>query len=334
MTQLYPLLMSPAFDPRPWGTLDLSPIYPNQKFNEKIGEAWLTGDNCVVMNGPFASRRPLADLSKEFGAALIGTAARDPHRFPLLLKFLFPAEKLSVQVHPDDATAQSFGEPWGKTECWYVAHARPGSQVALGLKPGVTRAQFKQAIHEGRAEDLLNWINVYQGEMIYVAGGTVHTLGPGMVMVETQQQSDTTYRLYDYGRARPLHLERGLVSVKEQVASGKVIRPAPVSLGNSGNRRSSMIAAPYFAVDLFELKGAQEFVTTDESGKSSTQILVALEGCGIVEAHGLAPVTLAKGDGVVIPASLTAFSIRPQWAVEFLKAYVPGTEVPEPATRR
>jgi len=332
MTQLYPLLMSPAFDPRPWGTLDLSAIYPNHKFNERIGEAWLTGDDCIVANGPLA-KRSLADLSKEFGAELVGTAARDPRRFPLLLKFLFPEEKLSVQVHPDDETAQRFGEPWGKTECWYVAHAKPGAQIALGLKPGVTRAQFEQSIHDKRAEELLNWINVYQGEMIYVAGGTVHTLGPGSVIVETQQQSDTTYRLYDYGRPRPLHLERGLASVKERTASGKVIRPAPVAINGGKSRRSAMIAAPYFTVDLFELKDPHEFSTRDESGKTSVQILVAVEGCGVVEAQGRDPVTLAKGDAVVIPASLGSFSVRPQWSVEFLKASVPDGKVPEPATR-
>jgi len=342
MTQLYPFLMSPAFDPRPWGTLDLSAIYPNHKFNERIGEAWLTGDNCVVANGPLA-KRSLSDLSKEFRSELVGTAARDPQRFPLLLKFLFPEEKLSVQVHPDDETAQRFGEPWGKTECWYVAHAKPGSQIALGLKPGVTVAQFEQAIHDKRAEELLNWINVYQGEMIYVAGGTVHTLGPGAVIVETQQQSDTTYRLYDYGRPRPLHLEQGLGAVKERTASGKVIRPAPVASNGGKNRRSSMIAAPYFAVDLFELKAPEDFSTiasendefgkADESGKTSVQILVAVEGCGVVEAQGRAPVTLAKGEAVVIPAALQGFTVRPQWAIEFLKAYVPGAAVPEPATR-
>jgi len=332
MTQLYPFLMSPAFDPRPWGTLDLAPIYPNHKFHEKIGEAWLTGDNCVVANGPLA-KHPLADLSKEFGFELVGTAARDPRRFPLLLKFLFPEEKLSVQVHPDDATAQCFGELWGKTECWYVAHAKPGSQIALGLKPGVTVPQFEQAIQDKRAEELLNWINVYQGEMIYVAGGTVHTLGPGAVIVETQQQSDTTYRLYDYGRPRLLHLERGLASVKERTASGKVIRPAPVSIHGGKSRQSSMIAAPYFTVDLFELKEPQVFSTADISGKTSVQILVAVEGCGVVEAQGRDPVTLAKGDAVVIPAAVQGFMVRPQWAVEFLKAYVPGAEVPEPATR-
>lgn len=332
MTQLYPLLMSPAFDPRPWGTLDLSAIYPNHKFNERIGEAWLTGDNSVVTNGPLA-KRSLADLSKEFGSELVGTAARDPKRFPLLLKFLFPEEKLSVQVHPDDETAQRFGEPWGKTECWYVAHAKPGSQIALGLKAGVTVAQFEQSIHDKRAEDLLNWVNVYQGEMIYVAAGTVHTLGPGSVIVETQQQSDTTYRLYDYGRPRPLHLERGLASIKERTASGKVIRPAPVGINSGKNRRSSMIIAPYFTVDLFELKEPQEFSTAHGAGKTSVQILVAVEGCGVVEAQGRDPVTLAKGDAVVIPATLQGFMVRPQWAVEFLKASVPSGTVPEPATR-
>lgn len=332
MSQLYPFLMSPAFDPRPWGTLDLSPIYPNQRFNERIGEAWLTGDDCEVANGTLA-KHTLADLSKEFGRKLVGTAARNPERFPLLLKFLFPAEKLSVQVHPDDATAQRFGEPWGKTECWYVAHARPGSQIALGLKSGVTRAQFEQAIHENKAEDLLNWINVYQGEMIYVAGGTVHTLGAGAVIVETQQQSDTTYRLYDYGRPRPLHLERGLASLKERVASGKVIRPAPVKVDGGKNQYSSMIAAPYFIVDMFELKEPQEFLTRDASGKDSVQILVATEGCGIVEAQGRAPVTFAKGDAVVVPANIGEFAVRPQWAVEFLKACVPGSDLPEPKTR-
>jgi mannose-6-phosphate isomerase len=332
MTQLYPFLMSPMFDPRPWGTLDLSAIYPNVKFTERIGEAWLTGDSSVVTNGPLA-KRSLADLSKEFGAELVGTAARDPLRFPLLLKFLFPEEHLSVQVHPDDATAQHFGEPWGKTECWYVAHAKPGAKVALGLKPGVTVAQFEQSVQENRAEELLNWINVYQGEMIYVAGGTVHTLGPGAVIVETQQQSDTTYRLYDYGRPRPLHLERGLASVKERNASGKVIRPAPVSIDGDKSRQSSMIAAPYFSVDMFELKEPHVFSTTDRAGKTSVQILVAVEGCGVVEVQGRDPVTLAKGDAVVIPAVTQSFMVRPQWAVEFLKASVPSGIVAEPATR-
>jgi mannose-6-phosphate isomerase len=332
MIELYPLRMQPAFDPRPWGTTDLSPIYPDHKFDEKIGEAWLTGDHCKVANGPLAGRS-LAELSEQYGSQLVGEAARDAQRFPLLLKFLFPHEKLSVQVHPDDAQAQRTGQPWGKTECWYVAAAKPGAQVAMGLKPGVTRAALQRGIEEKRAEELLNWINIYPGEMIYVAGGTVHTLGPGSILVETQQQSDCTYRLYDYGRARELHLKEGLAAVKEKVASGKVVRPAPSQIGDTKNTLARMIRAPYFVVDQYELKEPQGFQSGDETGKSSVQILVAVEGCGIVEAPGMEPVTLAKGDAAVIPASVKAFGVRPQWGVNFLKAYVPGATLPEPETR-
>jgi mannose-6-phosphate isomerase len=332
MANLYPLLMQPGFDPRPWGTQDLSPIYPNHRFETKIGEAWLSGDDCKVANGPLKGKT-LAELSEQYQRELVGHAARDPKRFPLLLKFLFPHEKLSVQVHPDDAQALKVGQPWGKTECWYVAHAKPGSQIALGLKPGVTVAQLEEAIHQMRAEEVLNWINVYAGDMIYVAGGTVHTLGPGSVIVEAQQQSDTTYRLYDYGRPRELHLKDGIAAVKEKVASGKVVRPAPIQIPGGRNRHSPLVSAPYFVVDMFEAKDALQLTTRDESGKNSVQILVAVEGCGVVEAAAMEPVTLAKGDAVVVPACVEDFSVRPQWTLEFLRAYVPGKTLPEPETR-
>jgi mannose-6-phosphate isomerase len=330
MQDLYPLLMLPGFDPRPWGTEDLSPIYPNHKFAQKIGEAWLSGDACKVANGPLTGKT-LAQLSEQYQRELVGDAARDPKRFPLLLKFLFPHEKLSVQVHPDDQQALRVGQPWGKTECWYVAHAKPGSQIGLGLKPGVTAAQLETAIHENRAEEALNWVDVYAGDMIYVAGGTVHTLGPGSVIVETQQQSDTTYRLYDYGRPRELHLKDGMAAVKEKVKSGKVLRPAPTQ--NGKNRHASLIAAPYFVVDMFEAKDPLQLATSDDSGKTSVQILVAVEGCGVIEAAGMDPVTVAKGDAVVIPATVGHFGVRPQWSIEFLRAYVPGEVLPEPDTR-
>ena len=330
MSELYPLLVSPIFDPRPWGTLDLSPIYPGRRFNEKIGESWLTGDHCKVANGPLRGQS-LAELSVRYARALVGDAAAEANRFPLLTKFLFPHEKLSVQVHPDDETAQSSGHPWGKTECWYVAHAKPGAQLALGLKTGTTRKQFEQAIQQQRAEELLNWINIFPGEMIYVPGGTVHTLGPGSIIVETQQQSDTTYRLYDYGSPRELHLKEGLTAVKEQAPAGKVVRPAPVALEKSKNQRAPLVESPYFVVDLFDLKEPQDFHA--RPSMSSVEVLVAVEGCGILEAAGSEPVTFAKGDAVVIPASVGEFRVRPQWAVEFLRAALPREATAEPPVR-
>src|SRR5215469_12724872 len=269
MSELYPLLMTPIFDPRPWGRLDLSPVYP-KKFEQKIGESWLTGDNGRVQNGSLAGKS-LAELASRYKRELVGEAPVDEARFPLLMKFLFPEEKLSVQVHPDDAAARELGEPWGKTECWYVAHAEPGAEIGLGLKPGVTRSEFEGAIRENHAEDLLNWIKVSAGEMIFVAGGTVHTLGPGSIIVETQQQSDTTFRLYDYGRPRELHLEHGLRALKEQVASGKVKPPPAAKLDQTGNHIQPLVSSGYFVVDKFELGSEQQF--NAPRGKSSAQIL-------------------------------------------------------------
>src|SRR5438067_10704914 len=276
MADLYPLLMTPLFDPRPWGRFDLSPIY-SRRFDEKIGESWLTGDNGRVQNGPLAGKS-LAELSARFGRELVGEAPKDGGRFPLLMKFLFPQEKLSVQVHPDDAAAREIGQPCGKTECWYVAHADSDAEIGLGLKRGVTRADFERSIHENRAEELLNWIKVSAGDMIYVAAGTVHTLGPGSIIVETQQQSDTTFRLYDYGRPRELHLEHGMRVIKERAPSGKV-RPQPFTkLDGNGNQLRQLVASEYFAVQAFELSSAQAFAAPQ--GKSSAQILVAIEGVG------------------------------------------------------
>jgi mannose-6-phosphate isomerase len=327
MGELYPLLMKPLFDPRPWGRRDLSPIY-SQRFDENIGESWLTGDNCKVQNGPQAGKS-LAELAAFYKRELVGEAPMDSGRFPLLLKFLFPQEKLSVQVHPDDDAAREIGQPCGKTECWYVAHAEPGAVIGLGLKPGTTRGQFENSIRENRAEELLNWINVAAGDMIYVAGGTVHTLGPGSIIVETQQQSDTTFRLYDYGRPRELHLEHGLRVIKEKPASGKVKPQSFSKFGSNGNRMQPLIASNYFAVERFDIHAAQEF-DSDATGKSSAQILVATDGAADVEASGCDQAHFAKGGGVVIPAGIAQFRIKPQHAVHFLKAYVPGSPVSEP----
>src|SRR5438552_7679288 len=327
MKNLYPFLMTPLFDPRPWGRLDLSPVY-DRRFNEKIGESWLTGDNCKIQNGALAGKS-LADVASQYQRELVGEAAPNSDRFPLLAKFLFPHEKLSVQVHPDDDAARAIGQPCGKTECWYVAHAEPGAEIGLGLKDGVTREQFARSIQDNRAEDLLNWINVKAGDMIYVAGGTVHTLGPGSIIVERQQQSDTTFRLYDYGRPRELHLKDGLRTIKEKAVSGKV-KPRPFAgLDRNGNHPHPLVASTYVVVQRFDLEkgGIAEFSARDHS---SVQIVVAIEGAGVLQAPDCDPVRFAKGDAVVVPAAVPQFRVQPQSRMHFLKSFVPGVPVPEP----
>ena len=328
MPDLYPLLLQPQFHERVWGTRDLSPFYSREVTGGPIGEAWLTGDKCAVANGPLAGQT-LADLAQKFGKSFLGDAARDVTRFPLLIKFLFSTEKLSVQVHPDDEGAAKVGQPCGKTECWYVLRADPGAQIGLGLKPGTRKAEVEAAIRENRMEHLLNWIDVHEGDMIYVDAGTVHAIGGGAVIVETQQNSDTTYRLYDYGRPRELHIEDGLRATKEKTHAGKVI--AGQRQTEQGKEQVNLVTSPCFIVDHFQMKRTWEF-RRPRHAKTSVWCLIATRGCGVIESDNGSPVTFACGETVVIPATVEKFLLKPQWDLEFLCASLPVEKVEQPAT--
>jgi mannose-6-phosphate isomerase len=321
MLPLYPLLLRPEFVERPWGAHDLSPVYPGHRCDKPVGEVWLTGDQNGVVNGPLAGRT-LGELCREYGRALVGEAACQTDRFPLLIKFLFPREKLSVQVHPDDEAARRVGQPCGKSECWYVLAADTGAQVALGLKPGVTRQELARAIQDVRAEELLNWVDIYPGEMIYVDAGTVHTIGPGSILVETQQNSDTTYRLYDYGRPREIHIEQGLAVTKERTRAGKVER------ASNDDHLARLVASPSFVVHKHRGKS---HVWDMETGES-VQIVVAIEGGGALRVENDEPVNFSAGDAVVVPGSIARFQVKPELEIEFLTMCVPRGQVSEPVT--
>src|ERR1051326_2536996 len=328
MPDLYPLLLQPQFHERVWGARDLAPIYSREITGNPIGEAWLTGDECHVTNGPL-SGRTLAELSREFGADLLGDVTSDKARFPLLIKFLFPKDKLSVQVHPDDEAAAAVGQPCGKTECWYVLKAEPGSQIGLGLKPGTSKADIERAIREVRMEQLLNWIDLREGDMIYVDAGTVHAIGPGSVIVETQQNSDTTYRLYDYGRRRELHIEEGLQATREQTHAGRVVPGQPRAEG--GKTQTNLVTSPCFIVDKFRLDRSWEF-RRPRHAKKSVWCLTVLRGYGVIESRSAAPLTFSAGDAVVVPAAVERFTLKPQWELEFLCASLPAERVGQPTT--
>jgi len=232
------------------------------------------------------------------------------------VKFLFPGDKLSVQVHPDDEQARKRGQLCGKTECWYVLRAEPGAQVALGLRAGVTLEGFRQAIAQTRAEELLNWLDVFAGDMIYVAAGTVHTIGGGLVLVETQQTSDTTY----YGRGRELHIEDGLAATKLRTNAGKVVR--------ADDSSGVLVRSPYFQVEKMPLREALHTTVTPDS----PHILVAVSGAGIVESQGMEPISFATGDAVVIPACVREYTVRPQWELDMMRMALPAGEIAEPET--
>jgi len=298
-TNVAPFRLKPWFSERVWGKRDLRPWYADTGTAELVGEAWLTGPQCVVETGPFAGRT-LTSVAAELGG-----------EFPLLVKLLFPAEKLSVQVHPDDVQAKALGETRGKTECWYVLQAEPGAAVALGLKDGTDAAMVRAAIAGGTMEDLLEWVPVSVGDMLFVDAGTVHAIGPGVVLLETQQTSDVTYRLYDYGRPRELHLEKGLQVMKAKTMAGKV---APRMMDGF----TRLIEQKYFVVDRFDFGEVTEASVSFEGWGC----LVGLAGCGVVcTAEGEA--VLNPGQAVVVPRVGDGVIVDTESGVSFMRCVAP-----------
>ena len=294
--RLGPFRLAPWFSPRPWGRPDLRPWYADTGKTEPVGEAWLTGPECVVETGELKGR----------------TLAQAAAEFPLLVKLLFPSEKLSVQVHPDDAMARAMGQPRGKTECWYVAEAEPGAKIALGLREGVAAEAVRAAIEAGTLEELLEWVPVTAGEMIFVDAGTVHSIGPGMVLLETQQTSDVTFRLYDYGRGRELHLEQGLRAMKLRTAAGKV-----AAKKMDGFVR--LIEQKYFVVDRYDVAaGGEAIVPVEGAG-----CVVGLSGLATVVGEGVEAVELPVGRAVVVPADAGEVVVRSDAGASFVRCWAP-----------
>jgi mannose-6-phosphate isomerase len=299
MTSLAPFRLQPWFSERVWGKRDLRPWYADTGTTELVGEAWLTGPQCVVETGPLAGRT-LASIAEELAG-----------EFPLLVKLLFPAEKLSVQVHPDDAEARALGETRGKTECWYVLEAEPAAAIALGLKDDADAAAVRAAVADGTMESLLQWVPVAVGDMLFVDAGTVHAIGPGVVLLETQQTSDVTYRLYDYGRARELHLEKGLQVMKAKTAAGKV---APRTMDGF----TRLIEQRYFVVDRFDLgEGTEASVSFVGPG-----CLVGLAGRTVV-ATAQGEVVLDPGQAVIVPQDAGGIIVDTDTGVSFLRCVAP-----------
>jgi mannose-6-phosphate isomerase len=254
----------------------------------------------------------LAAVAGEACIALLG--AEGGAEFPLLVKLLFPNDKLSVQVHPDDAHAQAMGQPRGKTECWYVLEAEAGATIALGLREGATADSVRAAVADGTMEQLMQWVPVSVGDMVFVDAGTVHAIGPGVVLLETQQTSDTTFRLYDYGRPRELHVEQALRVMKMHTAAGKV---KPIAMDGF----TRLIAQKYFVVDRYDVAAGSEVVVR----AAGLGCLVGLSGAGAVIGGPEGQVELSPGKAVVVPADCPSVIVETGVGTSFVNCFAPTT---------
>ena len=262
-----PVRLPTRFLEKIWGTTDLSPWYPGS--TRKIGEVWFEAD------------------------------------LPLLVKFVFTSDRLSVQVHPDDEFAQAHENSRGKTEMWYVLRADPGARIATGFRQSISRARLRESALNGEIEDLLRWVDVKAGDAFYVPAGTVHAIGGGIALCEIQQYSDITYRLYDYGRPRELHLEKAV-----QVASTEAGPAAPVSLP---------IDCKYFHTEM--AKTASPLRYSPEPGRF--HLLIFLSGSGKIAGQSGAPEAFREGETWLVPAGGGPFLIQPSEPVKFLRTWVP-----------
>ncbi|WP_018133116.1 mannose-6-phosphate isomerase, class I [Effusibacillus pohliae] len=307
----YPIKCTPSYHGRIWGGTRLNTFFGYPIPSERTGEAWGISDHphgkSTIANGYYQGRT-IGELLEQHPDWF---ASRKLNRFPLLVKLLDANDDLSVQVHPDDAFAAVYenGE-LGKTECWYIVHAEPGAQIVYG-HTARTREELAEMIAAGRWDDLLIRVPVRTGDFFYIPHGTIHALGKGIVVLETQQNSDTTYRAYDYDRVdtsgckRELHIEKVL-----QVTKVPFERPviAPRRIDRGALLVTQYLAGPYFTVEKWTLQGTCEA----QSRQHSFTLLSILAGVGRLRwADGELP--LRKGDHLLIPRTLGGYTLSGEW---------------------
>ncbi|PYI53009.1 type I phosphomannose isomerase catalytic subunit [Paenibacillus flagellatus] len=317
----YPLRFKPEMKERVWGGRALEQFGLSLP-DGPIGEGWMIGDHpngtTKVINGELAGLG-LDEVRERYGKSVFGAKGYAVNgRFPLLVKLLDCNDDLSVQVHPGNEYAGLPEGELGKTEMWYVLDAKPGAKIIYGLNPGVTRESMARAIADNRIMDCLQVVEVSAGDSFYIPAGTVHALCAGVLVAEIQQNSDTTYRLYDYGRLgldgkpRELHIEDSL-NVTAYEGSGATRMKTDVRAANDWLR---IAASPYFIVE----KGVTSGRWTLSAAPDSFTILVVCEGTGTLEwADG--SLELERGACFLLPADLPEYALNGEATV--LRSYLP-----------
>jgi len=325
-TKLAPARLAPVFVPRIWGAHSLAPLFDWLSADDAIGEVWLTGAHCRFDNGEFAGRT-LGETWLAMPAEWTGSQLRDQPRIPLLVKFLFPEEKLSVQVHPNDeyARAHEGATEVGKTEMWYAISAREGAEVRLGLEPSVTPESFRKAIDDGTAERCLHSLPVHAGDAFFVSAGTAHTIGPGMVICEVQQHSDTTYRVFDYNRLqpdgtpRPLHIRQALEVMRFGDSCGG--KAAPLEIQRGPLRKICLAACRYFATERWDFSERISAATSP----NRFELLIVISGQGRIECETQSA-SYGPAEAWLLPAALGAYQLAPESPTSLLRTFVPDLD--------
>lgn len=324
---LYPLRFDPIYEYRPWGGRQLGKLLREPLPAEgPIGEAWALSDRpefqSRVSDGPLKGVT-LHQLVERFPDQVMGTMALPLGRFPLLLKFLDVRDLLSVQVHPSDGNADHLSEgETGKTEAWVVLEAEPDSRVYAGLRPGTSRKGLRRAVDDGTVEDNLASFTPREGDAILVPAGTVHALGLGVVVFEVQQNSDMTFRLYDWdhldprtGLPRPLQVDQAIACT--DFTRGAVHPAVPVAEATMPAVRERLVDCEQFC--LWRISGQSPFTV---GALGVPRIVVCIAGAGAVEYEGAA-YEVQRGDIMFLPAVTGVCLFRPSGPAQVLEVAPP-----------
>lgn len=312
MTDL--LQLTPEYRERVWGGHRLQP-----KNAQPIGEAWIVYENNKVATGRFADKT-LLEVAAEMKEDLLGPAnvARTGLRFPLLIKLIDSVDWLSVQVHPNDAQAKRLEGPdqFGKTEAWYLLETDPGAKLIAGIKPGTAPAALAQSIRDGSILDHVEYLAAQPGDTVFMPAGTIHALGPGLMLYEVQQTSDITYRVFDWNRpasaGRALHIEQ---SVEVSTTAAAQIQHLPALTPNTPQH---LLSTNYFSLDLLTLEGTSLNLDT---GGQSFEALTVIQGLAQVSTPDHS-VYLNRYESVVIPASTGPYTLNVSTKAQLLRAWV------------
>lgn len=327
---LYPFKFEPIYKGYIWGGRNLERLGKALPYGN-IAESWEVScypEACsIISNGEYKGLL-LKDVVKMLGSELIGTVLDKKYidKFPLLVKFIDANDKLSVQVHPDDAYAAKYenGES-GKNEMWYILNAKPGARLIYDVVPGTTKSSFMRLLEENSIESCLNSIEVIQGDVINIPAGVAHAIGEGIMLIEIQQSSNLTYRIYDYDRIdksgikRPLHIKQAM-EVMNFNSQGRIGKFEGLEVRCGVNcTKSYKIANRYFSAELYDIGGE----IWENADGNRFYIYICYEGKGEISYAG-GTLDISAGESVLIPAATGKYSLRGQ--LRCIKTYVPDLE--------
>ncbi len=308
---MYPIKLKPAFKDYLWGGTRLRDDFGKDCDFDKLAESWELSchkdGNSVVADGEFAGLTLAQYIEKE-GKSVLGTNCEKFENFPILIKLIDAKDNLSVQVHPNNEYAQRVEGEYGKTEMWYVVDCDEGASLLYGFKHNITKEEFRERIENNTLLEVTNSVPVKKGDVFFIEAGTLHAIGKGILIAEIQQNSNTTYRIYDYGRVgadgkpRQLHIDKA-VDVTNLCPAKPYPQSEPVDMGGWTKKR--LAKCEYFTVDVINVDTSAAL----EADKSSFVNILVLDGGCVLSSEGNDAVELKKGDSVFIPAGLGKFEL-------------------------